>query len=164
MQTITSDRIAPNSGISRPTFQLKSNSETKVGSGSWNKCRPWLFQSIASEVVMPKTRWMVPYGADQTLYLVVDRKGRFGNLHDETEIERSDVETIIAELMSGQFNEPARIIAYNTLEHWSQDVSRDIADEIQTRCDIEGRTIPEHIRDFVASCVAPARRSALQFA
>ena len=113
---------------------------------------------------MPKTRWMVPYGADQTLYLVVDRKGRFGNLHDETEIERSDVETIIAELMSGQFNEPARVIAYNTLEHWSQDVSRDIADEIQTRCDIEGTAIPEHIRDFVASCVAPARRSLLQFA
>ncbi len=113
---------------------------------------------------MPKTRWMVPYGADQTLYLVVDRKGQFGNLHDETEIERSDVETIIAELMSGQFDEPARVIAYNTLEHWSQDVSRDIADEIQTRCDIEGTAIPEHIRDFVAGCVAPARRSALQLA
>jgi hypothetical protein len=111
---------------------------------------------------MPKTRWMVPYGADQTLYLVVDRKARFGNVYDETEIERSDVETIIAELLSGQFNEPARVIAYNTLEHWSQDVSRDIADEIQTRCDIEGTAIPEHIRDFVASCVAPARRSALQ--
>lgn len=88
----------------------------------------------------------------------------FGNLHDETEIERSDVETIIAELMSGQFDEPARVIAYNTLEHWSQDVSRDIADEIQTRCDIEGTAIPEHIRDFVAGCVAPARRSALQLA
>ena len=113
---------------------------------------------------MPKTRWMVPYGADQTLYLVVDRKGRFGNVHDETEIERSDVETIIAELMSGQFNEPARVIAYNTLEHWSQDVSRDIADEIQTRCDIEGRTIPEHIRDFVDTHAGPARQPTLRLA
>jgi hypothetical protein len=112
--------------------------------------------------MMPKTRSMVPYGADQTIYLVVDRRGRYGNACDETEIERTDVETIIAELISGQFNDPARIIAYNTLEHWSQDISREIAGEIQTRCDIEGVAIPEHLREFVVSYVAPSRCSALQ--
>ena len=113
---------------------------------------------------MTKARWIVPYGADQTIYLVVDRIGRFANVQDETEIERTDIETIVADLMSGQFNDPARIIAYNSLEHWSQDVSRDIADEIQTRCDIEGTAIPEHIQDFVARCVGPAWSSASQFA
>ena len=39
--------------------------------------------------------------------------------------------------------------AFNTLEHWSQDISRDIAAEIQTRCDIEGTAVPEHVEDFV---------------
>jgi hypothetical protein len=37
----------------------------------------------------------------------------------------------------------------NTLERWSEDVSEYIAFEIQTRCDIQGNRVPEHIRDFV---------------
>ena len=64
---------------------------------------------------------------------------------------------IIADLLSGQFNDPVRVIAFNTLEHWSQDVSRDIAAEIQTRCDIEGAAVPEHVEDFVHSHTHPAR-------
>jgi hypothetical protein len=67
----------------------------------------------------------------------------------ETEIERTDLETIVSDLISGQFNDPIRVIAFNTLEHWSDDVSEDIATEIQTRCDIERFAVPEHIRDFV---------------
>ena len=94
---------------------------------------------------MPSTGWtprIVPYGADQTVYLVVDRFGPFGSVYRETEVERTDIETIIADLMSGQFNDPVRVVAFNTLEHWSEDVSKDIADEIQTRCDIEGVASP----------------------
>ncbi len=75
---------------------------------------------------------------DQTVYLVVDRFGRHSSVYRETEIERTDLETIIADLMSGQFNDPVRVVAFNTLEHWLEDVSKVIADEIQTRCDIEG--------------------------
>ena len=77
------------------------------------------------------TPTIVPYGADQTVYLVIDRLGRLGSAYRETEIERTDLETIITDLMSGQFNDPIRVVAFNTLEHWSQDVSEDIALEIQ---------------------------------
>jgi hypothetical protein len=111
---------------------------------------------------MPRTRWMVPYGADQTVYLVVDRLGRLGNVYRETEVERTDLETIIADLISGQFSDPVRVVAFNTLEHWSQDVSKDIALEIQSRYDIEGAAVPEHIQDFVTSYAAPARQLALR--
>jgi hypothetical protein len=82
---------------------------------------------------MSKTGWtpsIVPGGADQTAYLVVDCFGRLGNAYRETDIERSDLETVITDLMSGQFNDPVRVVAFNTLEHWAQDVSRDIAREI----------------------------------
>jgi hypothetical protein len=99
---------------------------------------------------------MVPYGADQTVYLVVDCLGRQGNVYCETEIERTDIETIVADLIAGQFNDPVRVIAFNTLEHWSTDISRDIAAEIQTRCDIEGTAVPEHIQDFVLNYTDPA--------
>jgi hypothetical protein len=60
-----------------------------------------------------------------------------------------DLETIIADFMSGQFNDPIRVVAFNTLERWSEDVSEYIAFKIQTRCDIQGNRVPEHIRDFV---------------
>jgi hypothetical protein len=106
---------------------------------------------------------MVPYGADQTVYLVVDRF-RTGRVYRETEVERADVEVIINDFLTGQFNDPVRVIAFNTLEHWSDDVSEEIATEIQTRCDIAGDPVPEHIQDFVASHSGPARRLTLQLA
>jgi hypothetical protein len=114
---------------------------------------------------MPRTGWtpsLVPYGADQTVYLVIDRFAGLGTVYRETEVKQTDLETIITDLISGQFNDPIRVVAFNTLEHWSEDVSEYIAFEIQTRCDIEGVTVPEHIRDFVASYAGPARQLSLR--
>jgi hypothetical protein len=104
-----------------------------------------------------RTPILVPYGADETVYIVVDLMVRQGGILRETRVERTDIETIIAELMSGRFNEPVRVIAFNTLEHWADDISAQIAAEIEARCDIEGTGIPEHIRDFVVSATGPAR-------
>jgi hypothetical protein len=91
----------------------------------------------------------VPYGADQTVYLIVDRLSRQGAVYCEIEIERADIETIVVDLLAGQFSDPVRVTAFNTLEHWAQDISRDVALEIQTRCDIQGTAVPEHVEDFV---------------
>ncbi len=102
----------------------------------------------------------VPYGADQTLYLVVDGFGG-GASRQELEIERTDLEATIRELMLGQFNDPVRVVAFNTLEHWSEDVSSEIALEIQSLCDMDGRDLPEHIKDFVERSTRRVRRSAI---
>lgn len=101
---------------------------------------------------------IVPYGADQTVYLVIDRLDARGGANREIEVERTDLETIIGELMSGQFHDPVRIMAFNTLEHWSDDVTEEVATEIQTRCDIDGEPVPEHLKDFMVRQVRPARR------
>ena len=61
-------------------------------------------------------------------YLVVDRFNS-GSVYRETEIERTDLETIISDFMTGQFNDPVRVVAFNTLEHWADDVSKDVAQE-----------------------------------
>lgn len=118
--------------------------------------------SVALEVSMPRTGWMpsmVPYGADQTVYLVVDSFRSQGSVYRESEIERANIETIIADFMSGQFNDPIRVVAFNTLEHWTEDVSEEVANEIRTRCDIEGISVPEHIGDFVACHTGRLRRA-----
>jgi hypothetical protein len=113
---------------------------------------------------MPKTDWspgFVPYGADETVYLVVDSFSN-GTVYRETEIEKADLETIVGDLLSGQYNSPVRIVAFNTLEHWSEDVSPDIAAEIQLRCDIDGVPVPEHLTDFVQTRIHPLRQLALR--
>ena len=66
--------------------------------------------------------------------------------------------------MSGQFNDPVRVVAFNTLEDWSEDISKQIADEIQTRCDIEGVAVPEHVSDFVVGHTGPIRQLSLRLA
>jgi hypothetical protein len=116
-------------------------------------------------VRVPSTGWtprIVPCGADQTVYLVVDRFERLGSVYRDTEVERTDLDTIVTDLMSGQFNDPIRVVAFNTLEHWSEDVSEYIAFEIQTRCDLDGVPVPDHIREFVANYTGPAHQLGLR--
>ena len=89
---------------------------------------------------------IVPYGADQTIYLVVEGPGQLGPAR---KTERADIETVIADLLSGQFNDPIEVVAFNTLEHWRDDLSKDIAREIRCRCDIEGHEVPDYLDEFV---------------
>jgi hypothetical protein len=64
--------------------------------------------------------------------------------------------------MAGEFNEPIRVVAFNTSEHWADDVSRQIAKEIQKRCDLAGEPVPEHLRYFVEDHTGPTRQLALR--
>ena len=89
---------------------------------------------------------VVPYGADQTIYVVVDNCAYAGG---ETRFERADLEVVVNELMAGRFIDPVRVLAFNTLEHWSKDLSSDVATEVQARCDIEGLPVPDHVQDFL---------------
>jgi hypothetical protein len=101
---------------------------------------------------------VVPYGADQTLYIVVDSLSARASGYREIEIERTDLESIISDLLIGQFNDPVRIIAFNTLEHWVEDVSNKVAEELQSSCDIECVPVPEHVRNFVLSHIGATRQ------
>jgi hypothetical protein len=115
---------------------------------------------------MPSTGWSprtVPYGADETVYLVVD-SFLTGTVYRETEVERADLETIIRDLLAGQFNNPVRVVAFNTLEHWAEEVSANIASEISARCDIDGLAVPEHLKDFVDRHTGSTRQLALRLA
>ena len=89
---------------------------------------------------------IVPYGADQTIYLVVESPGPQGVAR---QTERADIETVITDLLSGQFNDPIEVVAFNTLEHWTDDLSKDVAREIRCRCDIDGRDVPVYLEEFV---------------
>lgn len=111
-----------------------------------------------------KSPRIVPYGADQTIYLVVDSFGSRDKVYREAEFERADLESAIVDLLAARFNNPIRLIAYNTMEHWTEDISSQVATEIQSRCDIDGEAVPEHLKDFVDAHGGPTRQRALRFA
>ena len=64
----------------------------------------------------------------------------------------------------GGCNDPVRVVAFNTLEHWSADVSSDVALEIETRCDLQGERVPDHLLDFVRSYSEPNCQLSLRLA
>jgi len=92
---------------------------------------------------------IVPAGDAQTVYLVADDLGKLGSVWREADVETTDLETVITDLLTGQYQNPVRIIAFNTAERWAQDVSEDIAHELRRRCDLQLRDVPASIQDFV---------------
>jgi hypothetical protein len=92
---------------------------------------------------------IVPSGHDQTVYLVINNFGNLGTAFPETDVDKADLETLIGDLMSGQYSDPVRVVAFNTAEGWSQDVSSEIAQELRRRCDLQMRDLPSSIQDFV---------------
>jgi hypothetical protein len=60
---------------------------------------------------------------DVTIYLVLDDFGKIGRAYREADEEASDIETIITSMLSGQYTKPMRVVAFNTAEGWSRDVS-----------------------------------------
>jgi hypothetical protein len=92
---------------------------------------------------------IVPNGHDETVYLVLDDFGRHGRAWRETDVERTDLETIIADLMFGQYANSVTVVAFNMAERWSQDVSEDIAREIQMRADLAHTDLSSSLEDFV---------------
>ena len=101
---------------------------------------------------MRKSNWtpsIVPNSDDQNVYLVVDDFGRSGRAWREADVENTDLETVILDMLEGQYKNPVRVVAFNTSEKWSQDVSADVAYELRQRCDLQARDVPFFLQDFV---------------
>jgi hypothetical protein len=90
---------------------------------------------------------IVPHGADHDTYLVLEDFGRLGCWR-ETDVNNADRETLIRDLVEGQYRDPVRIVAFNTAEGWSRDVTIDIADELRRRY-IEFGEVPDSILEFM---------------
>ena len=97
-------------------------------------------------------RWtpsIVPGGLGQTIFLVVDRLSRDDIILHEQNIDDAGLETVIEDLLSGQYDDPLQVLSFNTDENWARDVSEDVASEIQKRCDLQFNDVPSQLEDFV---------------
>jgi hypothetical protein len=85
----------------------------------------------------------------QDTYLVLDDfGGNLGRAWRETAEEDANREMLIRDLMDGQYSCPARIIAFNTAEGWSRDVTVDIADELRRRF-AEYNDVPVSVQELL---------------
>jgi hypothetical protein len=101
---------------------------------------------------MRKSNWMpsiMPKGHEQDVYLVVDDLGRLGRVWREADYGTTDWETVIIDLLAGQYKKPIGVIALNSAEGWARDMSADAAVEIRKRCDLQLRDVPSVLQDFV---------------
>jgi hypothetical protein len=91
----------------------------------------------------------VPNGCDQNVYLVLDDLGHNGNVWREADAGATELETIISDLLQGEYTNPVRVVSFNTAERWSEDGSADVAHELRRRCDLQMRDVPFFLQDFV---------------
>lgn len=98
-----------------------------------------------------RTDWspsVVPAGVHDTVYLVVDCSPA-GCVWRESDINGTNLEKVIKDLMAGEFSDPLCVIAFNASENWSRDVTADVAKEIQQRCDLAYEDVPAWLEDLV---------------
>ena len=116
---------------------------------------------------MRKSSWtplIVPKWQDQTIYLVLDDFGRHGRAWCETDTERTDLESVISDLMAGQYKDPVAVAAFNLDERWANDVSEDVAHEIRRRVGPAYDDLLPSVEDFVERHAGPERQLTLRLA
>jgi hypothetical protein len=71
---------------------------------------------------------------DRDIYLVLEDFGaRAGCSWRETDEQDTDRETVLRDLISGQYAYPVRIVAFNAIEGRSRDATGEVADELGER-------------------------------
>jgi hypothetical protein len=91
---------------------------------------------------------LVPH-FDVTVHIVLDDYGKAGRVYRETDEEDTTIGSVVDDLLTGQFNNPVRVVAFSTSEGWSRDVSEDIAREVLRRVAERGRPLATSSRKFV---------------
>ena len=83
---------------------------------------------------------------DVTVYIVLNDFGQLGRAYVETDEAAADERTVVDNISDGQYSNPIRVVAFNTVEGWSRDVTEDIARALLER---ERFDLSESAKNFV---------------
>jgi hypothetical protein len=103
-------------------------------------------------------------GITEDYFIVLHSYGGHGLAFAQTDPNRVDYETTIADLIGGQYNDPQRVIMFNPETDRSEDVSRAMAQEILRRLDFKGDDVPGELLDFIDRHVGSDRQLTLRLA
>jgi hypothetical protein len=88
-------------------------------------------------------------GFDFEVCVVLDDFGPAGRAYREADEDKADRETVIRNIMRGEYERPLRVVAFNTAEGWSRDITEDIGREIVERAHRAGETLSGSAAAFV---------------
>jgi hypothetical protein len=87
---------------------------------------------------------------DRDIYLVLkDFGARAGCAWRETDEQDTDRETVMRDILSGQYAYPIGVIAFNAVEGWSRDATEDVADALAERAAREGHDLSPALEAFI---------------
>jgi hypothetical protein len=74
-------------------------------------------ESFLCGVILRTPNWtpsiIAPNAHDQNMYLVVEDFARNGSAYVATDVERTDLESVIGALLEGQYSNPVRVVLLN---------------------------------------------------
>jgi hypothetical protein len=101
----------------------------------------------------------VPQPSDDVIiYWVVNDFGQLGRPFLETDFAGADREMVIRNFLSGQYSNALRVVAFNTSEGWSRDVSEDIAGEVLERAFDADDNLSDSTKRFIDRHVTPGQK------
>jgi hypothetical protein len=101
---------------------------------------------------MPRSPSIIPENTHRDVYLVLDDFGFLGRVWRETDEAGTNRAWMVRNLLEGQYENPVRIVAFNTAEGWSRDVTVDIADELRRRY-VEYDEVPASVLKFLEATI-----------
>jgi hypothetical protein len=95
---------------------------------------------------------------DVTAYIVVEDFGQYGRAFRETDLAEADLDTIVRNMISGEYRNPLRVVAFNTAEGWSRDVSEEIAYDVLDRAYDADTTLSVGAKRFIDRHITPGEK------
>jgi hypothetical protein len=91
---------------------------------------------------------LVPRDTERTVYQVLDDIGAYGNVWREIGDAEANEQTVVEWIAEGECEHPVRVVAFNTDEGWSRDVTKEIALKLLD-LSRQGRQLGVGAREFV---------------
>jgi hypothetical protein len=88
----------------------------------------------------------------------IEDYGDLGRVFRETDIAEADHDTIVRNMISGEYEDPLRVVAFNTVEGWSRDVSEEIAYDVLDRAYDADTTLSAGAKRFIDRHVTPSAK------
>ena len=95
---------------------------------------------------------------DADVYLVLDDFGTIGRAYREADETQTDRETVIQNFLAGEYNNPVRVVCFNTAQGSSHDATLEIVREIQERANRHRFELSQGLRDFIEYEIAREKR------
>jgi hypothetical protein len=101
---------------------------------------------------MPSSASLVP-SFDVAVHIVLDDFGKHGRSYRETDEADATFDTVVEDMLSGQYESPVRVVAFNTAEGWARDISEDVAREVARRHAERGTGLDRGVHRFLTRYV-----------